>query len=80
MRYLCDGKRHLICEPYSIEGLHAMARALGITRHWFHAGKLPHYDIPARRVAEIEAQCGRVAPRRIVEVIRSAQAEERLPL
>ena len=25
MKYLTDGKRHLICEPYSIENLHKMA-------------------------------------------------------
>ena len=30
MKYLCDNKRHLICEPYSIENLHKMAKELNI--------------------------------------------------
>ena len=49
-RYLTDCKRHLICQPYSIEGLHAMAKALEIKPCWFHKD---HYDIPLRRVKEI---------------------------
>ncbi len=32
MRYLCDTKRHLICEPYSVENLHKMAKELKIPR------------------------------------------------
>lgn len=39
--------RHLVCVPYSVENLHAMADALGIKRCWFHAdASYPHYDIP----------------------------------
>ena len=34
--YVTDGKRHLVCIPYSTENLHAMATDLGIGRHWFH--------------------------------------------
>jgi hypothetical protein len=30
-----------------------MAAVLGIKRCWFHAGKHPHYDVPKRRVEEI---------------------------
>lgn len=67
MRYLTDGKRHLICEPYSIENLHQMADALGINRCWFHKD---HYDIPKRRIAEIEARCERVSSKEIVKIIR----------
>lgn len=71
-RYLCDDRRHLICVPYSIDGLHAMARDLGIPRHWFHGGPWAHYDIPKRRISEITARCETVSPREIVRVIRSA--------
>lgn len=67
MRYLTDGKRHLICEPYSIENLHKMAEALGIKRCWFHKD---HYDIPKRRIAEIEAKCEVVSSKEIVRIVR----------
>jgi len=70
-KYLTDGRRHLVCRPYSVEGLHAMAEDLGIKRCWFHAGKLPHYDIPLRRVTEIEARCIRVSSREIVILVSS---------
>lgn len=67
MQYLTDGKRHLICVPYSIENLHEMASRLGIKRCWFHKD---HYDIPKRRQKEIEAQCEIVSSKKIVEIIR----------
>ena len=53
-RYYCDHFRHLICVPYSIEGLHAMAEDLGIKRYWFHKSTYAHYDIPKRRIEEIK--------------------------
>jgi hypothetical protein len=53
VRYLVDDKRHLICVPYSVAGLHEMAAILRIKKCWFHAGKYPHYDVPKRRVKEI---------------------------
>lgn len=31
--YVTDGKRHLVCIPYSVENLHQMAADLGIGRH-----------------------------------------------
>lgn len=67
MKYLTDGKRHLICVPYSVENLHLMAADLGIGRHWFHKN---HYDIPKRRIDEIEARCERVSSKDIVKAIR----------
>ena len=70
MRYLSDGSRHLVCEPYSIEGLHAMAEALGIKRCWFHGGRLAHYDIPKRRILEIAARTEVVDSRIILKVIK----------
>ena len=63
MEFLTDRQRHLICLPYSIENLHEMAKQLGIKRCWFHKD---HYDIPLRRIAEIEAKCTIVDVRDIV--------------
>lgn len=70
LTYLTDGKRHLICEPYSIENLHKMAADLNIKRCWFHKD---HYDIPKRRIAEIEALCLRVSTKQIVNIIRRSK-------
>ena len=53
MKYLTDGKRHLICEPYSLDNLHKMAEALDIKKCWFHKD---HYDIPKKRIDEIESK------------------------
>ena len=69
MRYLTDGKRHLICDPYSIENLHRMADDLGIKRCWFHKD---HYDIPKKRIDEITAKCEMVSSKEIIYVIRNA--------
>lgn len=67
--YLTDGRRHLICRPYSVEGLHRMAADLRIARSWFHGGRRPHYDVPLKRRVEIESRCVRVTSREIVETI-----------
>ena len=67
LEYVTDGKRHLVCRPYSIDNLHRMADNLGIKRCWFHND---HYDIPKRRIPEIEAICTIVGPRVIVRIIR----------
>lgn len=66
LRYVTDGARHLVCEPYTLENLHRMASELGLKRCWFHGD---HYDIPARRIAEIEARCEKVSSRDIVRLI-----------
>ena len=68
MKYYCDRQRHLVCAPYSVDNLHAMARKLKIKRCWFHGD---HYDIPARRAAEIMSQCEIVRPRDILAIIRA---------
>jgi hypothetical protein len=79
MRYYCDNKRHLVCLPYSIHNLHAMARALHIARGWFHAGEKAHYDIPKGRISQIQAQCQLVRPRDILAIIQGATHEELFP-
>ena len=73
IRFITDGKRHLVCVPYSIENLHKMAKILGINRRWFHSGKNPHYDIPIRRIKEIESMCEKVASKDLVSIINSGE-------
>lgn len=76
-QYLTDGARHLICVPYSREGLHQMADALGIHRCWFHSSsKYPHYDIPKRRIAEIEAKCRMIPTTELLRIIKESQSTE----
>lgn len=68
MIYYTDGKRHLVCVPYSIDNLHKMADNLAIKRCWFHKD---HYDIPKRRITEIEAKCIIIDSRSIVNIINN---------
>jgi Protein of unknown function (DUF4031) len=70
VRYLSDKARHLVCYPYSVEGLHAMAKELGIGRHWFHEGTRAHYDIPKRKLREVAAKTEVVSSKIIVRVCR----------
>jgi hypothetical protein len=52
-----------------------MADALGIGRYWYHATPYPHYDIPKRRIDEIEAVCKIVSPKDIVRICRGEYDE-----
>jgi len=70
MVFVTDKKRHLVCLPYSVTNLHVMADSLGIGRHWYHPTPYPHYDIPKRRIEEIEAVCRIVSPKDIVRICR----------
>lgn len=70
MTFYCDNKRHLVCVPYSVENLHAMARRLGIKRCWYHGGKRPHYDIPKLQVARVQAACRVVSSREILAITK----------
>lgn len=67
MIYKCDNKRHLVCIPYSIENLHMMAEDLGIKKCWFHKN---HYDIPKKRIAEIQSKCDVITDREILAIIK----------
>ncbi len=71
--YVTDKKRHLICVPYSIDNLHQMAEELKINKCWFHKN---HYDIPKRRVDEIEKKCNIVSVNNIIEIIKSPEYAE----
>jgi len=70
LTYFCDDKRHLVCQPYSLENLHVMAQRLGLKRHWFHRD---HYDIPVKRRAEIENLCIHLTARDIVRICRGGK-------
>lgn len=70
LKFYCDEKRHIVCIPYSVYNLHAMARDLGIKRCWFHAGAKPHYDIPKMRYKEISTRCSVVSERDILKIIK----------
>lgn len=71
MQYFCDNERHLVCEPYSVENLHKMAENLNIKRCWYHAAKFKHYDIPKRRVDEIQAKCIVVSTKEILQICKN---------
>lgn len=71
MKFYCDDGRHLVCVPYSIENLHKMAEELNIKKCWFHRGsKYPHYDIPKRRIQEIQSKCEVVDSKTILKIIK----------
>lgn len=67
LKYYCDNMRHLVCKPYSVQNLHLMADDLGIARAWFHRD---HYDIPKKRIPEIQAKVNVVRPRDILMIIK----------
>jgi hypothetical protein len=67
LKFFCDDKRHLVCIPYSIDNLHQMARLLQIKRCWFDKD---HYDIPLRRIKEIEKHCTIVPSKWIALLVR----------
>lgn len=74
LAFYCDDARHLVCVPYTVENLHKMAGILGIHRCWFHArASYPHYDIPKRRIAEIQARCKVVSSRTILAIVKGQQ-------
>jgi hypothetical protein len=72
LEYYCDRQRHLICKPYSFANLHMMAEDLGIKRYWFHKD---HYDIPKKRLEEIQKKCHNVSSKEIVRIIRNGSLE-----
>jgi len=70
MEYYCDTQRHLVCVPYSLENLHEMARDLGIKKCWFHKD---HYDIPKKRIAEMQSICKVITPREVLSIIKNGE-------
>jgi hypothetical protein len=78
MQFYCDDSRHLVCVPYSVENLHAMAVALDIKRCWYHNASYPHYDIPKRRIEEIKSKCRVVSSRVILQIVKGTFNENQV--
>lgn len=72
MKYLTDGKRHLVCSPYSKSNLHKMAEDLNIKRCWFHKN---HYDIPKSMITEIENRCELISTKEMINIINGKYDE-----
>lgn len=70
MIFYTDKKRHLVCVPYSIDNLHKMANELGLKLCWYHKDPYPHYDVPKRRIEEIEKLCVIVSSKDIVRICK----------
>lgn len=71
LKYFCDVQRHLVCVPYTVENLHVMAKDLNVKRCWFHVGATyAHYDIPKRRINEIQGKCIVVSVRQILSICK----------
>ena len=69
LRFFSDKQRHLVCYPFSEDNLHEMARQLGVNRCWFHPSRGGlHYDIPKKRIAEIQARTEIVSVRTIWKI------------
>jgi len=80
LEYLTDGKRHLICRPYSVSNLHKMAKELNINKCHFELsknGRKPHYDIPKLRKQEIELKCTFIKSKEIIKIINSSGYENK---
>jgi hypothetical protein len=69
MKYYCDNSRHLVCVPYSIDNLHIMAKDLHIKQCWFHK---THYDIPKKRISEIQCKCDVISSKEILAIIKDS--------
>lgn len=65
---------HLFCLPEdNLENLHAFAASIGLKRQWFQSkpGRLPHYDLTARkRAAAIREGAIEVSNHLTADVIR----------
>lgn len=70
MRFFYDHLRHLVCHPYSVTNLHAMAASLDIKRCWFHRSHFAHYDVPRRDVGRIANLAEKVSPRELLRIIK----------
>lgn len=76
LRFFTDGsRRHLVCYPFSVDGLHEMARNLGIKRCWYHAGR-GHYDVPKLRVGKLPERVEQITPRQLLAIIKGQPPPE----
>jgi hypothetical protein len=64
--FLTDGRKNLICVPYSVENLHSMAMELGIPTRFFDRDK---YKIPDTIRDDVEDKCELVSSQTIFRTI-----------
>jgi len=56
-----------------------MARELDIKRCWFHNKKgKEHYDIPKRRILEIQNKCKVISSEKILQIIHGEMTRNRM--
>jgi len=61
-----------------LEELHAAARGLGLKPEWFQVGRMPHYDLTARKRAAAVVLGARLASRsKVAELIQRWQEKIR---
>lgn len=68
-----DRKRHIVCYPWSVPGLHAMAKYLGIKRKHF---KGDHYMVPRGMEGELMKLIDGVITTRVLARIISLGKEK----
>lgn len=73
MKYLTDGKGHLVCYPYSKSNLDEMAKNLNIDSRFFHK---THFDIPYSRRDEIEPLCETIQLKDMIKIINGKEYVE----
>lgn len=49
-----------------------MAKILNIKKCWFHNSKYPHYDIPIRRIKEIEQKTIKISSKKLILIIKNS--------
>lgn len=63
---------HLLAD--TLEELHAAARGLGLKPEWFQVGRVPHYDVTARkRALAIVLGAGQVPKTKVAELVEDWQ-------
>lgn len=50
-----------------------MAEDLNINSCWFHDCNHPHYDIPKRRLNEIESKCTIISSKKLLSKIKESR-------
>lgn len=69
--FLSDELRHLVCLPFSVPNLFAMADHFGVYRGWVDAtNRSPHVDIPLYRMADIRPRTIRIWGRTTLAIIK----------
>lgn len=65
--FLSDGRRNLICVPYSIENMKKMADELGIKKTWL---KKDRFVIPEDYFEVVETKCNIVSTQTLFRTLK----------